>query len=78
MVWDRGYLLAGVKHPNIICDGCKCQGIQGIRWKCIKCYDYDLCAECYMADKHDANHPFLRFDFASSTGWAWVQFLQRY
>jgi E3 ubiquitin-protein ligase mind-bomb len=58
----------GVKHPNIICDGCKKQGVQGTRWKCTKCHDYDLCTLCYMADKHDTAHSFLRFETASSTG----------
>ncbi|WAR14989.1 MIB2-like protein [Mya arenaria] len=48
----------GIKHQNIICDGCKGQGIQGMRWKCLKCHDYDLCTTCYMADKHDLAHSF--------------------
>ncbi|XP_013397887.1 E3 ubiquitin-protein ligase MIB2 isoform X2 [Lingula anatina] len=58
----------GVKHPNIICDACKKQGIQGMRWKCAKCYDFDLCSHCYMSDKHDTSHPFMRFDTANSQG----------
>ncbi|XP_052759643.1 E3 ubiquitin-protein ligase MIB2-like isoform X2 [Mya arenaria] len=58
----------GIKHQNIICDGCKGQGIQGMRWKCLKCHDYDLCTTCYMADKHDLAHSFQRFDTASSKG----------
>ena len=61
-------MIPGVKHSNIICDGCRSQGIAGMRWKCIKCYDFDLCSECYMGDKHDVNHAFLRFDNASSAG----------
>nr|CAD7409272.1 unnamed protein product [Timema poppensis] len=59
---------AGVKHPNIICDGCKKHGIAGMRWKCVRCYDYDLCTHCYMADKHDLDHIFQRFETASSIG----------
>ncbi|XP_065164682.1 E3 ubiquitin-protein ligase MIB2 [Atheta coriaria] len=58
----------GVKHPNIVCDGCKSQGISGIRYKCATCFDYDLCYVCYHNDKHDINHPFKRFDLASSLG----------
>lgn len=58
----------GVKHPNIICDGCKTQGVQGMRWKCTKCFDFDLCTLCYMGDKHDLTHCFLRFETASSAG----------
>ncbi|KAM7312463.1 E3 ubiquitin-protein ligase MIB2 isoform X1 [Ixodes scapularis] len=58
----------GVKHPNIICDACRKQGISGTRWKCARCYDFDLCTQCYMADKHDLTHPFVRFDTTASTG----------
>lgn len=59
---------AGVKHANIICDGCKKHGIWGMRWKCETCYDYDLCTQCYMADKHDLSHSFQRFETANSVG----------
>ncbi|VDH99791.1 E3 ubiquitin-protein ligase mind-bomb [Mytilus galloprovincialis] len=58
----------GVKHPNIICDICKTQGISGMRWKCTKCLDYDLCTDCYMNDKHDLGHAFLRLETFSSKG----------
>ncbi|KAL3861794.1 hypothetical protein ACJMK2_007813 [Sinanodonta woodiana] len=58
----------GVKHPNIICDTCKKQGVQGMRWKCTKCHDFDLCTSCYMSDKHDLLHSFQRFDTATSKG----------
>ncbi|KAK7791090.1 hypothetical protein R5R35_000511 [Gryllus longicercus] len=59
---------AGVKHPNIICDGCKKHGIAGMRWKCTRCYDYDLCTTCYMSDKHNVDHIFQRFETANSIG----------
>lgn len=58
----------GVKHQNIICDACRKHGIPGIRWKCTQCYDFDLCSQCYMADKHDVTHSFLRHEALSSTG----------
>ncbi|XP_076451945.1 E3 ubiquitin-protein ligase MIB2-like isoform X2 [Babylonia areolata] len=58
----------GVRHTNIICDACQKQGVQGMRWKCSRCHDFDLCSVCYMADKHDMNHPFYRFDSPSSKG----------
>ena len=58
----------GVKHPNIICDGCKRHGIFGMRWKCAQCFDYDLCTQCYMADEHDLSHTFQRFQTANSAG----------
>lgn len=59
---------AGVKHPNIVCDGCNQCGIMGIHWKCEQCPDYDLCTECYMSDIHDTSHVFQRFENASSIG----------
>ncbi|KAG7197136.1 hypothetical protein KM043_007222 [Ampulex compressa] len=66
LVFDNA--AAGVKHTNIICDGCKRHGIIGIRWKCAQCFDYDLCTQCYMADVHDLNHTFQRFQTANSVG----------
>ncbi|KAK7069478.1 E3 ubiquitin-protein ligase mib2, partial [Halocaridina rubra] len=57
-----------VKHPNHICDGCKRQAISGIRWKCSTCYDYDLCTMCYMGDKHDLSHTFIRYETVTSKG----------
>ncbi|KAG5886403.1 hypothetical protein JTB14_030762 [Gonioctena quinquepunctata] len=58
----------GVRQPNIVCDGCKSQGISGMRYKCTICYDYDLCYMCYHGDKHNLTHPFKRFDSANSVG----------
>nr|KAG5706441.1 hypothetical protein BaRGS_032834 [Batillaria attramentaria] len=58
----------GIRHTNIICDACQKQGVQGMRWKCSRCHDFDLCTLCYMSDKHDINHAFYRFDSPSSKG----------
>ncbi|CAG0898529.1 unnamed protein product [Darwinula stevensoni] len=66
LIWDNAPV--GVKHPNFSCDSCKRQGIQGLRWKCKICHDFDLCMACYMGDKHDLNHPFFRFDSPFSQG----------
>ncbi|XP_017770647.1 PREDICTED: E3 ubiquitin-protein ligase MIB2 [Nicrophorus vespilloides] len=59
---------AGVKQQNIACDGCNSQGISGMRFKCITCFDYDLCYMCYHGNMHNLNHPFKRFDSATSSG----------
>ena len=66
LVFDNA--AAGVKHINIICDGCYSHSISGIRWKCTQCMDYDLCTKCYMADKHDLTHAFQRFITANAVG----------
>ncbi|XP_072175195.1 E3 ubiquitin-protein ligase MIB2-like [Diadema setosum] len=54
---------AGVVHSYIVCDHCKEDPIAGIRWKCSheSCPDVNLCTRCYMADKHDVTHTFIRF-----------------
>ncbi|XP_058121212.1 E3 ubiquitin-protein ligase MIB2 [Anopheles ziemanni] len=58
----------GVKHPNVICDGCTKAGIAGIRFRCAECPYYDLCATCYGNDVHDLEHPFIRFQTSNSVG----------
>ncbi|KAG4068069.1 hypothetical protein HA402_011402 [Bradysia odoriphaga] len=58
----------GVKHPNIICDGCSKAGIAGIRFRCAQCSNYDLCATCYGSDVHDLEHPFIRYQTTNSVG----------
>lgn len=58
----------GVKFPTIICDICCTNGIVGTRWKCDECIDYDLCHTCYMSDKHNLQHAFLRFDEPGAIG----------
>jgi hypothetical protein len=36
----------GVIHPNVICDGCGKQPIEGIRYHCSVRDDFDLCEDC--------------------------------
>ncbi|XP_059173142.1 uncharacterized protein LOC131953789 [Physella acuta] len=64
LVLDNG--ICGVKHENISCDGCQKREIEGVRWKCGVCSNFDLCTTCYMDDKHDVTHTFLRL-YAPST-----------
>ncbi|XP_029651673.1 E3 ubiquitin-protein ligase MIB2-like isoform X2 [Octopus sinensis] len=59
---------SGVKHTSIICDSCNKSAIQGMRWRCLTCHDFDLCTVCYHGDKHDIKHSFLRFDTPASKG----------
>ena len=59
----------GIRHSNVVCDNCKKKSIQGLRWKCTKCFDFDLCFNCYMNDMHDLNHQFMRFDTLTSNGY---------
>nr|XP_033777263.1 E3 ubiquitin-protein ligase MIB2 isoform X1 [Geotrypetes seraphini]XP_033777264.1 E3 ubiquitin-protein ligase MIB2 isoform X1 [Geotrypetes seraphini]XP_033777265.1 E3 ubiquitin-protein ligase MIB2 isoform X1 [Geotrypetes seraphini]XP_033777267.1 E3 ubiquitin-protein ligase MIB2 isoform X1 [Geotrypetes seraphini]XP_033777268.1 E3 ubiquitin-protein ligase MIB2 isoform X1 [Geotrypetes seraphini]XP_033777269.1 E3 ubiquitin-protein ligase MIB2 isoform X1 [Geotrypetes seraphini] len=64
LLYDNAQI--GVRHPNIICDCCKKHGIRGMRWKCRICFDYDLCTQCYMNNKHDASHAFEYYETAHS------------
>ena len=52
----------GIKHHDVVCDGCAQEGITGIRWKCVKCNEYDLCTMCYLNGKHRFEHEFERMD----------------
>ena len=36
-----------VVHRHVTCDGCNKTGIEGTRYKCKDCPDYDLCQTCY-------------------------------
>lgn len=58
----------GVKHQNIICDGCKKAGIAGILFRCAECANFDLCAYCYGNDIHNLEHSFVRYQTANSVG----------
>lgn len=52
------YSKCAVVHESIVCDSCKAEGLQGKRYKCEKCFNYDLCEDCYQAGKHETTHPF--------------------
>lgn len=46
---------------GVSCDACMRGNFKGRRFKCLKCYDYDLCANCYEAGattpRHSVDHP---------------------
>jgi hypothetical protein len=47
------------------CDGCGVSPIEGERYHCNVCADYDLCAMCNAVGMHD-EHPFTRYDIAAA------------
>ncbi|XP_063987647.1 E3 ubiquitin-protein ligase KCMF1-like isoform X2 [Diachasmimorpha longicaudata] len=49
------------RHEGVSCDSCLKANFRGRRYKCLVCFDYDLCASCYEAGatttRHGADHP---------------------
>lgn len=49
------------RHEGVSCDSCLVGNFRGKRYKCLVCYDYDLCATCYEAGatntRHTTAHP---------------------
>lgn len=49
------------RHEGVSCDSCSKGNFRGKRFKCLICYDYDLCATCYengaTTTRHTADHP---------------------
>lgn len=46
---------------GVSCDACMKGNFRGKRYKCLICYDYDLCANCYdsgaTTSRHTTDHP---------------------
>lgn len=49
------------RHEGVSCDACLKNNFKGRRYKCLRCYDYDLCASCFEAgastSRHTPDHP---------------------
>ncbi|ALC47112.1 CG11984, partial [Drosophila busckii] len=48
-------------YSGVSCDSCLKSNFNGRRYKCLICYDYDLCADCYedgvTSTRHLVEHP---------------------
>lgn len=59
---------------GVSCDACLKGNFRGRRFKCLICYDYDLCASCYESGatttRHTTEHPMqcilTRVDYGKS------------
>jgi len=49
------------RHEGVSCDSCMNSNFRGRRFKCLICYDYDLCSACFeqgaSTPRHSASHP---------------------
>ena len=43
-------------HSYTLCDFCKTDPIEGDRYCCTICDDYDLCSKCFCAGRHNKKH----------------------
>uniref|UniRef100_A0A3Q2Y7Y6 E3 ubiquitin-protein ligase HERC2 n=1 Tax=Hippocampus comes TaxID=109280 RepID=A0A3Q2Y7Y6_HIPCM len=48
-------------HPGV-CDGCQMFPINGARFKCRICDDFDFCENCFKTRKHNIRHSFGRIN----------------
>jgi len=49
---------AHLVHSSVRCDGCDQFPLQGLRYKCFVCKDYDLCHPCHVQHPHAFEHLF--------------------
>ena len=54
-------------HTGISCDSCGTVHLQGNRFKCQTCDDFDLCQSCFANHTHDRSHAFALIAAAGST-----------
>ncbi|XP_006824328.1 dystrophin-like [Saccoglossus kowalevskii] len=59
-----------MKH-EVKCNICKAFPVVGFRYKCLKCFNFDLCQECFFTNRssknHKHSHPVQEFVVAAST-----------
>ena len=68
-----------VAHAGVICDRCGGDPLQGVRYRCSMCPDYDLCEGCIDESDsvHDRSHLFLRIDKPSAATSAYTTVCNR-
>ncbi|EZF35742.1 calsenilin [Trichophyton mentagrophytes] len=50
----------GYIHRGVTCNSCGVMPIQGIRYRCANCIDYDLCEACEASQVHILTHLFYK------------------
>jgi Zinc finger, ZZ type/EF hand len=54
-------------HRGVQCNSCGALPIQGIRYHCVNCFDYDLCEACEAGQVHIKTHVFLKIRLPGPT-----------
>jgi len=70
------------RHEGVSCDSCSKSNFRGKRYKCLICFDYDLCSACFengtTTTRHTSEHPMqcilTRSDFDLFFGGESLQF----
>ena len=48
-------------YTDITCDACNTSNFPGTRYKCLVCYEYNLCSNCHNggaeSGQHTSDHP---------------------
>jgi len=47
-------------HHGVSCNKCEASPIEGVRYKCQICEDFDLCEKCELKSDHPVNHPMIK------------------
>ncbi|KPM03066.1 EF-hand and zinc finger domain containing protein [Sarcoptes scabiei] len=59
------------RHPAK-CNCCRRYPIIGFRYRCLKCFNFDLCQQCFLLDKstkkHKSTHPMQEYCVVNSSG----------
>ena len=50
-----------VIFEKINCNGCGIKSIEGVRYKCAVCKNFDYCEKCFQENCEKHNHPFIKF-----------------
>ncbi|KAJ4518277.1 hypothetical protein HRR83_003270 [Exophiala dermatitidis] len=50
----------GYIHRGVECNSCGVHPIQGIRYHCANCFDFDLCESCEATSTHTKSHVFFK------------------
>ena len=51
-----------ITHNNIICNNCYSQNIQGLRFVCAECENFNLCENCEKNNVHFPNHVLIQYN----------------